>query len=578
MKPSGYFRLNDYSAHPLRERLRARLHLEALESRTLLSAYPVTPIEARHAYGFDVLNTAKGTNDGTGKTIAIIDAYDDPNIFNDLNTFDQTYSLTSGGPSLYAQYGSSSSVLTKATPQGRARGNSGWAQEISLDVEWAHAIAPGAHILLVEARTNSLSNLLSAVDYASGQAGVVAVSMSWGSGEFSTETSNDGHFTHSGITYVASAGDSPAPEWPAVSPNVVGVGGTSLNIDTSGNYLGETGWSSSGGGISSYESKPAFQANVPQSSTHRTSPDIGYDADPSTGFAVYDSYAGGGGWGQYGGTSVGAPQWSALFAITDQGRTTPLSSSGALNGLYGLLSASNTINTTYLHDVSPSGYDLVTGLGSPLANTLIPHLRGVAASIKLSTSPAGTSSHTSATTHAMPSAVTLQQILVAPPNNAATPAAVVTVSAVTSPTSIQPAPTTTVVSPPPISIRQESGGGQNGVDSAEGDKIGDPTPPPIRLPDANTPPVVAPGGDDEGPADAQPLATVWRQASTACFTNEQWTSPVMEQEETSLVEVAPMSSPVVDPAAALAGLAVVLGSYWSAHSQEPERRIRELKL
>jgi subtilase family serine protease len=572
MKRSGYVRLTSYSAHSLRERLRARLHLEPLESRTLLSAYPVTPIEARHAYGFDVLNTAKGTNDGTGTTIAVIDAYDDPSIFSDLDTFDQTRSLTSGGPSLYAQYGPSSSVLTKATPQGRTRGNSGWAQEISLDVEWAHAIAPGAHILLVEAKTNSLTNLLSAVDYASGQAGVVVVSMSWGSGEFPSETSLDSHFTNSGITYVASAGDSPASEWPAVSPNVVGVGGTSLSIDTSGNYLGETGWNSSGGGISSYESKPAFQANVPQSSTHRTSPDVGYDADPNTGFAVYDSYAGGGGWGQYGGTSAGAPQWAALFAIADQGRATPLSTSGALNGLYGLLSTSNTINTTYLHDVSPAGYDLVTGLGSPLANTLIPHLRSVSPSIvKPSTAPGGTSTHISASSHVMPSVVTLQQILTASPNNAVTPLAVVTVSAVTPPASITPAPAATVVTPPPVSTRQESGGGQNGVVFAEDDGIGNPTPLPVDLPNADTPPVVAPPANDQEPAESHPLATAWRHTSAACFTGEQWIPAVMEQLEASLLD-APQSTPVLDPAAALAGLAIVLGSYWSAQSVEPERR------
>jgi hypothetical protein len=382
---------------------KTQLCLERLETRALLSVYPLSPLEARHAYGFDALPLSG--NDGKGQTIAIVDAYDDPTIFSDLNTFDQAYSLTSGGPSLYAQYGASSAVLTKATPQGKTRGNSGWAQEISLDVEWAHAIAPGAHILLVEARSNGLNDLLNAVDYATNH-GASVVSMSWGSGEFSGETSYDSHFAHSGVTYVASAGDSGSvAEWPAVSPSVVAVGGTTLKLDSSGNYLGEGGWSGSGGGISAYESKPAYQSNVPQSSTQRTSPDVGYDGDPNTGFAVYDSYAGGGGWGQYGGTSAGAPQWSALVAITNEGRSSPLSSSGTLNGLYSLLNSSNTINTTYLNDVTTGssgtysaapGYDLVTGVGSPVAGRLIVYLRGVSANVVLSAAASSSTTSTPA--------------------------------------------------------------------------------------------------------------------------------------------------------------------------------------
>jgi Subtilase family len=387
--------------------LRTRLCLEALEERAVPSAYPLSPLEARHVYGFDTLPLSG--NDGAGQTIAIIDAYDDPNIFSDLNTFDQTYGLVSGGPSLYAQYGSSSAVLTKATAGGAPRGNAGWAEEISLDVEWAHAIAPGAHILLVEAKSSGLSDLLNAVDYAT-KHGASVVSMSWGTGEFSGETSYDSHFAHSGITYVASAGDSGSVgEWPAVSPNVVGVGGTTLTLDSSSNYVSESGWSSSGGGISAYESKPSFQSNVLLSSTRRTSPDVGYDADPNTGFSVYDSYGGAGGWGQYGGTSAGAPQWAALVAITNEGRSSPLSSSGTLNGLYSLLSSNNTINTIYLHDVitgssgtysAAPGYDLVTGVGSPVAGQLIPYLRGVSANVVV-----GAASTTSTTSNSATSAV-----------------------------------------------------------------------------------------------------------------------------------------------------------------------------
>jgi subtilase family serine protease len=395
-----------------RSHLRSQLRLEPLEARNLLAVYPLTPMETRHAYGFDALPL--GSNDGTGQTIAIVDAFDDPNIFGDLDTFDQTYGVTSG-QTLYAQYGPASSVLTKYKVGGkRTRADPGWAQEISLDVEWAHAIAPGAHILLVEARTNSDSDLLAAVDYATSH-GAAVVSMSWGGGEFAGETSDDSHFNHAGVTCVASAGDTGSVvEWPAVSASVVGVGGTSLNVDASGNYLGEAGWGGSGGGISSQVNKPSYQANVPQSSTNRTSPDVGYNADPNTGFAVYDSYIGGFGWGQYGGTSAGAPQWAALIAIADQGRSAKLSSSGTLNALYGLLSSTNTVDTTKLHDVTSGssghfsaapGYDLVTGLGTPKADQLIPYLRGVAASVQTSATVSTTSTLPSSGASAHPTLI-----------------------------------------------------------------------------------------------------------------------------------------------------------------------------
>jgi streptogramin lyase len=350
---------------------------------TVSSVYPLTPTQVRTAYGLNVLPLS--SNDGHGQTIAIVDAYNDPTIFSDLDTFDKTFSVTPG-QTLYQQYGPSSFVLTKATPEGQPQGNAGWAQEIAIDVEWAHAIAPGAKILLVESKTNSLSDLLTAVDYATSQ-GASVVSLSWGAPEFSSETQYDSHFAHAGVTYVASAGDvGSVTEWPAVSPNVLAVGGTSLTVDTSGNYISETGWSGSGGGISSYEPKPTYQLNVPQGGSYRTSPDVAYVADPNTGVAVYNSYTGGGGWGQWGGTSIGAPQWAALVAIADQGRATPLSSSGTLKALYALLSPGNVINTSYFHDITSGssgtysagpGYDLVTGLGTPHADQLIPYLRTV---------------------------------------------------------------------------------------------------------------------------------------------------------------------------------------------------------
>jgi subtilase family serine protease len=413
-----------------RPRRRFMLRLEELESRHLFSAggldgllaspaahtgasvtnlKPVGyhPDQIRHAYGFDQISftgaagqTVRG--DGSGQTIAIVDAYDDPNIFSDLNVFDKNFQVNgSSSTTLYQQYGPSSSFLTKATPEGAPVVNAGWAGEISLDVEWAHAVAPGAKILLVEAKTGSLSNLLSAVDYARNQPGVVTVSMSWGGSEFSTETFFDGHFTTpagaKGITFVAASGDSTAYLgliWPAASPNVLAVGGSSLSgLDSAGNYASgqEAGWTYSTGGYSAFENQPSYQSQVIHS-TSRTNPDVAYNADPNTGVAVYDTvaYAHQTGWFQVGGTSAGAPQWAALVAIADQGRA--LAGSNSLDGssqtMPAIYQLATTGYSTYFHDITHgsngysagTGYDLVTGLGSPAANQIVKALVGVSGS------------------------------------------------------------------------------------------------------------------------------------------------------------------------------------------------------
>ena len=161
-----------------------------------------------------------------------------------------------------------------------------------------------------------------AVSYASSHANVV--SMSWGGGEFSREAQYDGYFNRPGVAFVASSGDDGAPiSWPAASPNVLSVGGTVLSLGDGGAYGGESGWSGSGGGPSAYLARPAYQQGVVTQTGGRANPDVTYDASPSTGFAVYDSYPSNEtnrGWLQIGGTSAGAPQWAALLAIADQGR------------------------------------------------------------------------------------------------------------------------------------------------------------------------------------------------------------------------------------------------------------------
>ena len=198
----------------------------------------MSPSATRHAYGFDQI-----VNQGAGQVIGIVDAYDDPNIESDLGVFNSTFVL----PTCTTNNG----CFHKVYAQGfRPSTNAGWALEISLDVEWAHAIAPQAHIVLVEAASNSFANLVQAVDVAI-QNGASVVSMSFGGSEFSSETSYDSHFAGNGVTFTASSGDSgDGVEYPAASPGVVGVGGTTLTTGTGGSYMSETAWSGSGGGQS----------------------------------------------------------------------------------------------------------------------------------------------------------------------------------------------------------------------------------------------------------------------------------------------------------------------------------------
>ncbi len=335
-----------------------------------------SPSQITTAYGVNQITFKNGTisGNGQGQTIAIVDAYNDPDITADLAKFDSQFGL-SAPPSFTVD-----SLGRKAT-------NAGWALEESLDVEWAHAIAPAANIVLVEASSSGLNNMFSAVTYATKLSGVSVVSMSWGATEFSGETSDDSVFTAPGITFVASSGDSGsrgAPIYPSVSPNVLAVGGTSLTLNSNGSYNSESGWSDSGGGYSKYEPEPSYQTNALSASGlnsgHRTTPDVSWDANPSSGVSVYDSvrYDGQSGWFTVGGTSVGAPSWSGLIAITDQGL--------ALNGVGSLANAQSSLyqlSSSNFHDITTGsngeykagpGYDLVTGIGTPIANQLVPAL------------------------------------------------------------------------------------------------------------------------------------------------------------------------------------------------------------
>ena len=390
------------------DRVSFRPRVEELENRMAPSASPLmaaanldvqplaghsssvvyTPQQIKQAYGVSNITSL----DGTGQTIAVVDAYDAPNIATDAQKFSD-------------QFGLGTVTLTKESPTGTLpAADASWASEITLDVEWAHAIAPKASILLVEAASNSLDDLMSAVDLARNTAGVSVVSMSWGGGEFAGETAYDSHLTtptgHTGITFVASSGDYGAYsglEWPSASPNVLSVGGTTLNLTSSGNYSSESGWSGSGGGYSQFESEPSFQTGV-QSSGVRTNPDVSYDANPRTGVYVYFTPPSStGGWYSAGGTSAGSPQWSGLIALADQGRGAAGSLAGAQSTIYSLPSSD-------FHDVTSgsngyratTGYDLVTGRGTPKADLVVRDL--------ISASPMTAAAATSTTHQTTPTA------------------------------------------------------------------------------------------------------------------------------------------------------------------------------
>lgn len=312
----------------------------------------LSPVQMKAAYGFSTSNTA-----GANMTIAIVDAYNLPTAENDLNVFSAQFNL----PACTTANG----CFKKVSQTGGTkypRYNSGWGLEIALDIEWAHAIAPGAKILLVEASSNSFTNLLTAEDYAAANASYV--SNSWGGSESSGEASNDPHFVHSGVSFFVSAGDAGLPaEYPSASPNVISVGGTLLTFNSNGSLASETGWSSGGGGCSQYETANSSQSGFSgyaqvSCGGKRATPDVSLDADPNSGAAVYDSssYNGQKGWYQVGGTSLSSPMWAGRAA-----------DSGALvSAAYVYGGSISFRDITVGNNGAPClvGFDLCTGRGS----------------------------------------------------------------------------------------------------------------------------------------------------------------------------------------------------------------------
>jgi subtilase family serine protease len=329
----------------------------------------LVPSLVRRIYGFDQI-----ANQGEGQLIGIVDAFKHPHIEKDLGVFSQAFGL----PACTTSNGCFQEVVAGKGDPGT---NTLWALEMALDVEWVHAIAPKARILLVDTQSARLSDMIAGVDLAV-QMGAAVVSMSWGGHEFATEAGFDSHFMAANVTFVAASGDFGNPGfYPAASPNVTGVGGTTLSVDAAGNLV-ETAWSSSGGGISIVEKEPSYQSPF-QSSGARGIPDVAYNA--GAGYAVYDSiaYRGLHGWFPVGGSSAAAPQWAALLAIANSARLqnnkSPLG--GAANAaLYNNAAdfndvTSGTNGTCGAVCTAGPGYDFVTGLGSPKAASLINALK-----------------------------------------------------------------------------------------------------------------------------------------------------------------------------------------------------------
>lgn len=312
------------------------------------------PPDIQSAYNLD------GASSG-GKTVAIVDAYDDPNAESDLATYRDEYGLP--------ECSSDNGCFTKVDQDGGTNypePNKGWAGEISLDVDAVSAACPDCNILLVEADSASMADLGAAVNTAASTDGVVAISNSYGGAESADETGSDSkYFDHTGVAITASSGDDGfGVSYPAASPGVTAVGGTTLKQGSGDRGWTETAWSGAGSGCSQYEDKPSWQKD--SGCDMRSVTDVSAVADPQSGLAIYDTY-GQSGWLTVGGTSLSSPLIASVYALAGNGGSIndgsyPYGHTDALNDV---TSGSNgSCSTTYLCTAG-KGYDGPTGLGTP---------------------------------------------------------------------------------------------------------------------------------------------------------------------------------------------------------------------
>lgn len=322
------------------------------------------PSQIKKAYGINKISAT-----GKGQKIGIIVAYGSPTIEKDFRVFNERFNLKPG-------------ELQVFYPDGKpAKTDDNWALETSMDVEWTHALAPNATILLVVAKSESKDDLASAIKHSVKQ-GANIVSMSWGCTEFSDMHKYDRYFKNQETVYIASAGNNGADvQWPAVSKNVLAVGGTTFSLTASGNLIkDEIAWSGSGGGISSFVRQPKYQKKFGiKSYNYRSVPDVSFFADPQKGVSIYSSKTG---WTTLCGTSFGTQAWGAFIALVNQNSKSPVSK--LQDKLYQL--ADRKKYTKYFRDITSgsngsdalnsadSRYDFVTGLGSPIADKLYYYL------------------------------------------------------------------------------------------------------------------------------------------------------------------------------------------------------------
>lgn len=299
---------------------------------------------------------------GSGQTVAIVDAYDDPNAEADLAVYRSQYGL----PACTTANGCFKKVDQNGGT-GYPRGDSGWAEEISLDLDMVSAACPNCKILLVEASSASMTNLGTAVNTAV-RLGAKFVSNSYGGGESSSDATYDTqYFNHPGVAITVSSGDNGyGVEYPAASRYVTAVGGTSLRTASNARGWTDTVWSGAGSGCSAYDAKPSWQTD--SGCARRTVADVSAVADPNTGVAVYDSYRQATGWMVFGGTSASAPLIAATYALagSPSAGSYPASFPYAhTSSLYDVTSGSNgSCSGSYLC-TGVGGYDGPSGLGVP---------------------------------------------------------------------------------------------------------------------------------------------------------------------------------------------------------------------